>query len=170
MTFGLVNIWTAVNDCNFQTTNFLDRSSVQLMILTYLRAPTASGNQGKLEGIFPVREFAIFFKNQEILMTQYFFCILMRQYIFITDCILITLNVIKNSFILNYRMIFYHDYMYFFRWFKFTLKPPIAVARDNLRLAIWDTSFWNFFVKFGHRTPQDICQDLLWPFLTFVHF
>ena len=40
-----------------------------------------------------------------------------------------------------------------FRWFKFTLKPPIAVARDNLRLAIWDTSFWTFFVKFGHRTP-----------------
>ena len=46
-------------------------------------------------------------------MTQYFFYILMRKYIFITDCILITLNVIKNSFILNYRMMFYHDYMYF---------------------------------------------------------
>ena len=40
-----------------------------------------------------------------------------------------------------------------FRWFKFTLKPPIVVARDNLRLAIWDISFWTFFVKFGHRTP-----------------
>ena len=39
-----------------------------------------------------------------------------------------------------------------FRWFKLTLKPPIAVAHDKLRLAIWDTSFWTFFVKFGHRT------------------
>ena len=40
-----------------------------------------------------------------------------------------------------------------FRWFKFTLKPPIVVAIGNLQLAIWDTSFWNNFVKFGHRTP-----------------
>ena len=40
-------------------------------------------------------------KNQGILITQYFFYILMRQYIFITDYILITLNVIKNNFILN---------------------------------------------------------------------
>ena len=43
-----------------------------------------------------------------------FFYILMRQCVFITGHILITLSVIKNSFILNYRMMFYHDYMYFF--------------------------------------------------------
>ena len=28
-----------------------------------------------------------------------------------------------------------------FRWFKFTLKPPYSIGHDNLRLAIWDTSF-----------------------------
>ena len=39
-----------------------------------------------------------------------------------------------------------------FRWFKFTLKPPYTVAIGNLILAIWDTSHWNFFVKFGLKT------------------
>ena len=28
-----------------------------------------------------------------------------------------------------------------FRWFKFTLKPPYSIGHDNLRLAIWATSF-----------------------------
>ena len=27
-----------------------------------------------------------------------------------------------------------------------------------------------FFLKFGHRTPQDIAEDLLWLFLKFFHF
>ena len=40
-----------------------------------------------------------------------------------------------------------------FRWFKFTLKPPYSIAHDNLRLAIWDTSFWTFWIKFGHKGP-----------------
>ena len=40
-----------------------------------------------------------------------------------------------------------------FRWFKFTLKPPYSIALDNLRLAIWDTSFWTFLLKFGHKGP-----------------
>ena len=40
-----------------------------------------------------------------------------------------------------------------FRWFKFTLKPPYSIACDNLRLAIWDTSFWTFWLKFGHKGP-----------------
>ena len=59
-----------------------------------------SGKSGKIGRHFSsqgkVREFGIFFENQGILMTQYFFYILMRRYIFITDCILITLNVIKK--------------------------------------------------------------------------
>ena len=42
---------------------------------------------------------------------------------------------------------------YFFRWFKFTLKPPNSIASEKLRLAIWDTSFWTFWVKFGHNGP-----------------
>ena len=40
-----------------------------------------------------------------------------------------------------------------FRWFKFTLKPPYSIARGKLRLAIWDTSFWTFWLKFGHKGP-----------------
>ena len=39
-----------------------------------------------------------------------------------------------------------------FRWFKFTLKPPYSGASEHSLLAIWDTSHWNFFVKFGLRT------------------
>ena len=39
------------------------------------------------------------------------------------------------------------------RWFKFTLKPPYSIAHDKLRLAIWDTSFWTFLLKFGHKGP-----------------
>ena len=39
------------------------------------------------------------------------------------------------------------------RWFKFTLKPPNSIASEKLRLAIWDTSFWTFWVKFGHNGP-----------------
>ena len=41
---------------------------------------------------------------------------------------------------------------YFIRWFKFTLKPPYSGAHERSLLAIWDTSHWNFFVKFGLRT------------------
>ena len=44
----------------------------------------------------------------------------------------------------------------FFRWFKFTLKPPYSIACGKLQLAIWDTSFWTFWLKFGHKTPWDI--------------
>ena len=40
-----------------------------------------------------------------------------------------------------------------FRWFKFTLKPPYSIACGKLRLAIWDTSFWTFWLKFGHKGP-----------------
>ena len=43
-----------------------------------------------------------------------------------------------------------------FRWFKFTLKPPYRIAIGNFFSAIWDTSHWNFFVKFGLKTPYDI--------------
>ena len=43
-----------------------------------------------------------------------------------------------------------------FRWFKFTLKPPYSIMCGELRLAIWDTSFWTFWLKFGHKGPLDI--------------
>ena len=39
------------------------------------------------------------------------------------------------------------------RWFKFTLKPPYSITHGKLRLAIWDTSFWTFLIKFGHKGP-----------------
>ena len=38
------------------------------------------------------------------------------------------------------------------RWFKFTLKPPYTIASGNLLSAIWDTSHWTSFVKFGLKT------------------
>ena len=39
------------------------------------------------------------------------------------------------------------------RWFKFTPKPPYSIAHDKLQLAIRDTSFWTFCLKFGHKGP-----------------
>ena len=44
------------------------------------------------------------------------------------------------------------DINHLIRWFKFTLKPPYSEASERSLLAIWDTSHWNFFVKFGLRT------------------
>ena len=61
-----------------------------------------------------------------------------------------------------------------FRWFKFTLKPPYSIARGKLRLAIWDTSFWTFWLKFGHKGPlRHILGPILvifeiWQFLTIL--
>ena len=57
-----------------------------------------------------------------------------------------------------------------FRWFKFVLKPPYSVANENLFLAIWDTSHWIFFVKFGLKTAWDISYDIFWQLLTYVNF
>ena len=48
-----------------------------------------------------------------------------------------------------------------FRWFKFTLKPPNRITHDKLWLAIWDTSFWTFWLKFGHKGPWDILGPIL---------
>ena len=45
--------------------------------------------------------------------------------------------------------------MFLFRWFKFTLKPPYSITHGKL-LAIWDTSFWMFLLKFGQKGSQDI--------------
>ena len=42
-------------------------------------------------------------------------------------------------------------YFLVFRWFKFTLKPPYSIAHGKLRLAIWDTFFSTFWLKFGHK-------------------
>ena len=57
-----------------------------------------------------------------------------------------------------------------FRWLKFTLKPPYTVVSGNLLSAIWDTSHWTSFVKFGLKTAWDICYDILWPILKYVNF
>ena len=34
-----------------------------------------------------------------------------------------------------------------------TLKPPYSIMHNKLPLAIWDTSFWTFLLKFEHRGP-----------------
>ena len=57
-----------------------------------------------------------------------------------------------------------------FRWFKFTLKPPYTVAHGNFLSAIWGTSHWTPFVKFGLKTAWDISYDILWPILKYVNF
>ena len=46
-------------------------------------------------------------------------------------------------------------------WFKFTLKPPYTIVHEHLLLAIWDTSHWNYFIKFGLKTAIDISYDIL---------
>ena len=63
-----------------------------------------------------------------------------------------------------------NTYMIFFRWFKFTLKPPYTVAIGNFCSAIWDTSHWNFFVKFGLKTAWDISYGPFRSILTYVNF
>ena len=57
-----------------------------------------------------------------------------------------------------------------FRWFKFILKPPNNLVIENFFLALWNTSHWNFFVKFGLKTPYDISSDPFWSILTYVNF
>ena len=59
-------------------------------------------------------------------------------------------------FLASLRSAYYFFNMLLFRWFKFTLKPPYSIAHGKLWLAIWDTSFWTFWVKFGHKGPWDI--------------
>ena len=46
----------------------------------------------------------------------------------------------------------FKDFNGVFRWFKFTLKPPYTVAHGNFLSAIWGTSHWTSFVKFGLKT------------------
>ena len=57
------------------------------------------------------------------------------------------------SSLLNVRLCFHVIHPHLIRWFKFTLKPPYSIACGKLRLAIWDTSFWTFWLKFGHKGP-----------------
>ena len=56
------------------------------------------------------------------------------------------IRMFKDLFVISYKIPI-------FRWFKFTLKPPYSITHGKLRLAIWDTSFWTFWVKFGHKGP-----------------
>ena len=42
---------------------------------------------------------------------------------------------------------------YFLGGLSLHLNHLYSIAHDNLRLAIWNTSFWTFLVKFGHKGP-----------------
>ena len=65
-----------------------------------------------------------------------------------------TMPVLSNS--IQWRLTMMHIFkIVVFGWFKFTLKPH-SIAHDKLQMAIWDTSFWTFIVKFGHMGPKDI--------------
>ena len=44
------------------------------------------------------------------------------------------------------------------------------MGHENILSAIWDTSHWNSFVKFGLKTALDISYDILWSLLKFVNF
>ena len=35
------------------------------------------------------------------------------------------------------------------------LKPPYTIVIGNFFSEIWETYYWNFFVKFGLKTPYD---------------
>ena len=50
------------------------------------------------------------------------------------------------------------------------LIPPYTITHGNLLTAIWDTSHWTSFVKFGLKTAWDISYDILWPILKYVNF
>ena len=54
------------------------------------------------------------------------------------------------------------DYIFIFRWFKFTLKPPYRIMHDKLQLAIWDTSFWTFLAQIW---TQGTLRHILGPIL-----
>ena len=62
-------------------------------------------------------------------------------------------NTIKDAICEEPLLSYYDKDKPIFRWFKFTLKPPYSIAHDKLRLAIWDISFWTFWLKFGHKGP-----------------
>ena len=50
----------------------------------------------------------------------------------------------------------------------FKLKSRYTVPHENVSSAISETSFGNFFVKFGYKTPRDMSYDILWPFVKCV--
>ena len=45
-----------------------------------------------------------------------------------------------------------------------------SITSEKFLSAIWDTSHWNFFVKFGLKTAWGISYDILWSLLTYVNF
>ena len=62
-------------------------------------------------------------------------------------------NSFRITYVFFYIFAFYiGSFFLLFRWFKFTLKPPYRIAIGNFFSAIWDTSHWNFLVKFGLKT------------------
>ena len=67
----------------------------------------------------------------------------------------------KTSFV-NLTCLKSRYWLAFFRWFKFTLKPPYSITCGKLRLAIWDTSFWTFFAQIW---TQGTLRHILGPIL-----
>ena len=50
---------------------------------------------------------------------------------------------------------------FFFRWFKFTLKPPYTIVIGNFFSSIWDTSHWNFLSNLDSRYLETSPRTLL---------
>ena len=48
---------------------------------------------------------------------------------------------------------FYFRHTFFLGGLSLHLNHLYSIAHDNLRLAIWDTFFWTFWLKFGYKGP-----------------
>ena len=100
-------------------------------------------------------EYSVFPTDSAILCRN--FSAMVSKYFFQSSCSLVHSPAFRFwRFLANVSLEYLNLLLCLFRWFKFTLKPPNSMARGNFFLAIWDTSHWNFFVKFGLKTPYDI--------------
>ena len=62
------------------------------------------------------------------------------------------------------------NFVFVFRWFKYTLKPPYSIMHGKLRLAIWDTSFWTFWSNLDTRDLETYPRTYFGHFLKYVNF
>ena len=64
----------------------------------------------------------------------------------------------------------YYPFVHFLGGLSLHLNHLYTVAHGHLLLAIWDTSHWTSFVKFGLKTAWGISYDILWLILKYVNF
>ena len=62
-------------------------------------------------------------------------------------------KMVKYTFRFTFNLLFALALWCFLGGLSLHLNHLYSIAHDNLRLAIGDTSFWTFLVKFGHKGP-----------------